>query len=63
MVHPGVRVDIARELGQAVLWHRFLITGDEITPELVEHIVDGVLIPYVRPSAWRARSAGVQRAR
>lgn len=46
-VHPDVRVDVARELGQSVLWHRFLITGDPITPELIEHIVDRVLIPYV----------------
>lgn len=45
-VRPNVRVDIARELGQAILWHRFLITGDPITPELVEHIVDHILIPY-----------------
>jgi AcrR family transcriptional regulator len=45
-VRESVRYDIARELGQAVLWHRFLITGDPITPELVEHIVDHILIPY-----------------
>jgi hypothetical protein len=46
-VRPDVRIDIARELGQAILWHRFLVTGDDITPELIEHIVDGILIPYV----------------
>ena len=45
-VRPDVRIDIARELGQAILWHRFLITGDPITPELVEHVVDHILIPY-----------------
>jgi AcrR family transcriptional regulator len=45
-VRADVRIDIARELGQAVLWHRFLVTGDPITPELVEHIVDQILIPY-----------------
>ena len=45
-VREDVRIDIARELGQAILWHRFLITGDPITPELVEHIVDHILIPY-----------------
>jgi hypothetical protein len=50
-VRADVRVDVARELGQALLWHRFLVTGDEITPELIEHIVDGILIPYVRPPA------------
>jgi len=47
-VREDVRVDVARELGQAVLWHRFLVTGDPITDELVEHIVDAVLVPYVR---------------
>jgi hypothetical protein len=45
-IREDVRIDIARELGQAILWHRFLITGDPITPELVEHIVDHILIPY-----------------
>src|SRR5689334_8685751 len=38
-VRPDVRIDTARELGQAILWHRFLVTGDDITPELIEHIV------------------------
>jgi hypothetical protein len=46
-VRPDVPIEIARELGQAFLWHRFLVTGDPITPELIEHIVDEVLIPYV----------------
>lgn len=46
-VRDDVRLDVARELGQAILWHRFLITGDPITPELIEHIVDRILIPYV----------------
>ena len=46
-VRPDVPIEIARELGQAVLWHRFLVTGDPITPELIEHVVDEVLIPYV----------------
>ena len=45
-VKPGVRVDVARELGQALLWHRFLVTGDEISDEFIEHVVDEVLIPY-----------------
>ena len=30
-----------------MLWHRFLVTGDPITSELIEHIVDAVLVPYV----------------
>jgi Tetracyclin repressor-like, C-terminal domain len=47
-VRPDVPIEVARELGQAFLWHRFLVTGDAITTELIEHIVDEVLIPYVR---------------
>jgi AcrR family transcriptional regulator len=47
-VRDNVRIDIARELGQAILWHRFLITGDPITPELIEHIVDHILVPYAQ---------------
>ena len=47
-VRSDVRIDVARELGQAVLWHRFLVTGDEITAELVEHVVDEILVPYTR---------------
>ena len=46
-VRPDVPVEIARELGQAMLWHRFLVTGDPITEELIVQIVDDVLIPYV----------------
>jgi AcrR family transcriptional regulator len=45
-VRPDVPVEVARELGQAVLWHRFLVTGDPITPELIEHVVDEILVPY-----------------
>lgn len=48
-VKASVRVDVARELGQALLWHRFLVTGDDITEEFVEHVVDEVLLPYVAP--------------
>jgi len=48
-VRPDVEVEIARELGQAVLWHRFLVTGDPVTTELIEHVVDHVLLPYVAP--------------
>lgn len=48
-VKPNVRVELARELGQALLWHRFLVTGDEITDDFIEHIVDEVLIPYTSP--------------
>ncbi|WP_295656478.1 TetR/AcrR family transcriptional regulator [uncultured Nocardioides sp.] len=45
-VRPDVPFEVARELGQAVLWHRFLVTGDPITDDLVTHIVDEILIPY-----------------
>ncbi len=45
-VRPDIQVEVARELGQAILWHRFLVTGDEISDEFIEHVVDEVLIPY-----------------
>jgi AcrR family transcriptional regulator len=54
-VRPDVPVDVARELGQAVLWHRFLITGDPITNHLIELIVDQILIPFVSPHRTPAR--------
>jgi AcrR family transcriptional regulator len=46
-VRPDVPVEIVRELGQAMLWHRFLVTGDPITEDLIVQIVDDVLVPYV----------------
>ncbi len=48
-VRADVPVEIARELGQSVLWHRLLITGDPITDDLVVQLVDEVLIPFVAP--------------
>ncbi|MCV7298940.1 TetR/AcrR family transcriptional regulator [Mycobacterium barrassiae] len=48
-VRSDVPVEIARELGQSVLWHRLLITGDPITDELVVQLVDEVLVPFVSP--------------
>ena len=48
-VKPDVRVDVARELGQALLWHRFLVTGDEITDDFIVHVVDEVLLAYTSP--------------
>jgi AcrR family transcriptional regulator len=48
-VRADVPVEIARELGQSVLWHRLLITGDPITDDLVVQIVDEVLVPFVAP--------------
>lgn len=48
-VRSDIPVEIARELGQSVLWHRLLITGDPITDELVVALVDEVLVPFVSP--------------
>jgi len=48
-VRANVPVEIARELGQSVLWHRLLITGDPIDDELVVQLVDEVLVPFVAP--------------
>lgn len=48
-VRADVPVEIARELGQSVLWHRLLITGDPIDDALVVQLVDDVLVPFVTP--------------
>lgn len=48
-VRADVPVELVRELGQSVLWHRLLITGDPITDALVTQLVDEVLIPVTRP--------------
>ncbi|WP_326546853.1 TetR/AcrR family transcriptional regulator [Mycolicibacterium sp. ND9-15] len=48
-VRADVPVEIARELGQSVLWHRLLITGDSIDDDLVVQLVDEVLVPFVSP--------------
>jgi AcrR family transcriptional regulator len=48
-VRADVPVEIARELGQSVLWHRLLITGDRIDDDLVVQLVDEVLVPFVSP--------------
>ena len=53
-VRADVPVEIARELGQSVLWHRLLITGDAITDELVVDLVDQVLVPFVAPTTPRS---------
>jgi AcrR family transcriptional regulator len=56
-VRADVPVEIARELGQSVLWHRLLITGDPIDDALVVQLVDEVLVPFVspRPAQTEAR--------
>lgn len=46
-VRPDVSFEIVRELGQAMLWQRLLVTGDEITAGYIEMIVDEVLVPLV----------------
>jgi AcrR family transcriptional regulator len=51
-VRFDVPVEIARELGQSVLWHRLLITGDPITDDLVVQLVDEVLVPFVAPRPY-----------
>ena len=48
-VRADVPIDIARELGQSVLWHRLLVTGDPITDDLIVTLVDDVLVPFVSP--------------
>ena len=48
-VRADVPVEISRELGQSVLWHRLLVTGDPITDDLIVTLVDEVLIPFVAP--------------
>ncbi|MCV7434002.1 TetR/AcrR family transcriptional regulator [Mycolicibacterium bacteremicum] len=53
-VRADVPVQIARELGQSVLWHRLLVTGDPITDELVVQLVDEVLVPFVAPTTPRS---------
>jgi len=47
-LRADLRTDVARELGQSVLWHRLLVTGDPIDEGLVRHLVDEVLWPYIR---------------
>lgn len=50
-VREDVPVHIARELGQSVLWHRLLVSGDPIDDALVVELVDEVLVPFVSPRA------------
>ncbi len=57
-VRPDVPVHLARELGQSVLWHRLLVSGDPIDDDLVIEIVDDVLVPFVSP----AQETGAARA-
>jgi AcrR family transcriptional regulator len=58
-VRIDVPVEIARELGQSVLWHRLLVTGDPIDDDLVVQLVDEVLVPFVAPRPTNARYYGL----
>lgn len=49
-VRSDVPIEIARELGQSVLWHRLLVTGDDINDDLVVQLVDEVLVPFASPA-------------
>lgn len=49
-VRSDVPIEIARELGQSVLWHRLLVTGDDITDDLIVELVDEVLVPFASPT-------------
>jgi AcrR family transcriptional regulator len=53
-VRVDVAVDVVRELGQSVLWHRLLITGDPIDDDLVMSLVDDVLVPLTAPTTVRS---------
>ncbi|WP_349269013.1 putative HTH-type transcriptional regulator YdeS [Mycolicibacterium parafortuitum] len=53
-VRADVPVELVRELGPSVLWHRLLITGDPIDDELVTQLVDEVLIPVTAPTTSRS---------
>ncbi len=53
-VRADVPVELVRELGQSVLWHRLLITGDPIDDALVTQLVDEVLIPVTAPTTSRS---------
>jgi AcrR family transcriptional regulator len=44
-VEPGLAVDIVSELGQAVLWHRLLITGDPVDDAFIDRVLDEVVMP------------------
>jgi hypothetical protein len=48
-VRADVPVELVRELGQSVLWHRLLISGDPITDAVVTQLVDEILVPVTRP--------------
>ena len=48
-VRVDAPVELLRELGQSVLWHHLLITGDPIDDDLVGRLVDDIVMPLVLP--------------
>ncbi|UXA20250.1 TetR/AcrR family transcriptional regulator [Mycobacterium sp. SMC-4] len=53
-VRPDAPVELVRELGQSVLWHRLVISGDPIDDDLIVTLVDEVLLPAVAPTTSRS---------
>jgi len=53
-VRADVPVELIRELGQSVLWHRLLITGDPIDDDVVIQLVDEILTPLTAPTTSRS---------
>lgn len=50
-VRADVPIDIAWQLAQGV-FHHLLITGEPITDELVQRLVDDLLVPFVAPQPY-----------
>lgn len=44
-VDPALPIDLVSELGQAVLWHRLLITGDLVDEAFIDRLLDEVVMP------------------
>ncbi|MBX7454496.1 TetR/AcrR family transcriptional regulator [Mycolicibacterium sp. 3033] len=53
-VRADIPIGVIRELGQSVLWHHLLITGDPIDDELVLTLVDEVILPLTAPTTVRS---------
>lgn len=53
-VRPDVPTEILRELGQSVLWHRLLISGDPIDHQVATQLVDEILMPLAAPTTSRS---------
>ncbi|MDW4574236.1 TetR/AcrR family transcriptional regulator [Microbacterium sp. M3] len=53
-VDGATPIDIVSELGQAVLWHRLLITGDPVDEAFVDRLLDEVILPLAGGSSAHA---------